>query len=267
MARPERNNVDYFPFLCKEGKAMYYIEQRYGNDGYATWIKILRQLAVSNYHYINLSDRVEFMFLASKCRVSEEVLSSIISDLCDLGEFHKELWTETKVIFSEKFINNIKDAYFKRTNNCITLQGLLLLLKSLGVNKLPKSTLSTPVNPHTILDNTILDNSILDNSIIDKEGTKKFVPPTIDEVINYFNEKGYSTESGRKAFEYYNVSGWKDSRGKPVKNWKQKMQGVWFKDENKTIVKVVDTQALSRPMTDEEYEQYVRPKLNLQSTQ
>ena len=25
-----------------------------------------------------------------------------------------------------------------------------------------------------------------------------------------------------------------DSKGKQVKNWKQKMQGVWFKEENKT---------------------------------
>ena len=33
MARPERNNVDYFPFLCKEGKAMYYIEKKYKNKG------------------------------------------------------------------------------------------------------------------------------------------------------------------------------------------------------------------------------------------
>ena len=24
------------------------------------------------------------------------------------------------------------------------------------------------------------------------------------------------------------------SKGKQVKNWKQKMQGVWFKEENKT---------------------------------
>lgn len=53
MARPERNNVDYFPFICKEGKAMYYIEQKYNNDGYATWVKLLRQLAVTNYHFLN----------------------------------------------------------------------------------------------------------------------------------------------------------------------------------------------------------------------
>lgn len=33
MARPQRNNVDYFPFFCKEGKSMFYIEQKYGNDG------------------------------------------------------------------------------------------------------------------------------------------------------------------------------------------------------------------------------------------
>ena len=27
MARPERNTVDYFPFMCDEGKKMFYIEK------------------------------------------------------------------------------------------------------------------------------------------------------------------------------------------------------------------------------------------------
>ena len=31
-------------------------------------------------------------------------------------------------------------------------------------------------------------------------------------------------------------SDWKDSKGNKVKNWKQKMQSVWFKDENKIII-------------------------------
>jgi hypothetical protein len=63
--------------------------------------------------------------------------------------------------------------------------------------------------------------------------TNKFVPPTILEVEGYFLENGYTSESGKKAFNYYNVASWKDSTGKQVKNWKQKMQSVWFKDENK----------------------------------
>lgn len=149
MARPERNNVDYFPFLCKEGKAMFCIEQKYGNDGYATWVKILRQLAVTNNHYLNLNDKAEFMFLSSKCRVSELMLNGIINDLCDLGEFNAELWKENKILFNEKFIHSISDAYLKRNNKCITLDSLLQLLDSLGVRKLSKSDIKGVNNPQS----------------------------------------------------------------------------------------------------------------------
>lgn len=118
---------------------MFYIENKYGNDGYAAWVKILRQLAVTNYHYLNLSDKVELMFLASKCRVTEVVLESIINDLCELGELDSVLWKENRVIWCDKFIDNIKEAYNKRSNSCIDRNGLLHLLQGLGVLKTEKS--------------------------------------------------------------------------------------------------------------------------------
>jgi len=62
---------------------------------------------------------------------------------------------------------------------------------------------------------------------------KKFIPPSSEDVINYFVENGYLGTAGRKAFDYYQANNWQDSRGNKVKNWKQKMIGVWFKDENK----------------------------------
>lgn len=62
---------------------------------------------------------------------------------------------------------------------------------------------------------------------------KVFTPPILSDVISYFVENGYTEQSAEKAFRYYNDAGWKDSKGNKVKNWKQKMQGVWFKDENK----------------------------------
>lgn len=136
MARQERNDVDYFPFLCKESKAMYYIETTYGNDGFATWVKILRELAVTNYHHITLSDNVAMMYLASKCKIDKELLNKIIQDLCELGEFDKELWTEKKVIWCQKLIDSIQDAYKKRKNNCITKS---ILYSRLGLRKPPKS--------------------------------------------------------------------------------------------------------------------------------
>ncbi len=62
---------------------------------------------------------------------------------------------------------------------------------------------------------------------------KRFTPPSILEVKEYFKENGYTEASALKAFNYYEAGAWKDSKGQKVKSWKQKMQGVWFKDENK----------------------------------
>jgi len=66
-----------------------------------------------------------------------------------------------------------------------------------------------------------------------KKGIKKFIPPSENEVIKYFLKNGYLAKAGGKAFRYYDAANWKDAKGSQVKNWKQKMIGVWFKDENK----------------------------------
>lgn len=92
------------------------------------------------------------------------------------------------------------------------------------------------------------------NSSIDKQvtieqknnRTKKQVAPTVDMVKLYFAENGYSEYSAVTAFNFYNSADWHDSNGKKVKNWKQKMQGVWFKEENKikaTIATRIKTDA------------------------
>lgn len=141
---------------------MFYIEQKYGNDGYASWIKILRQLSVTNHHYLNLSDKVEFMYLSSKCRVSEDTLRSIIQDLCDLGEFNNELWFEYNIIFSEKLVESVKDAYLKRNNKCITLVSLLQLLKGLGIRKLSNVDIKVGTNTQSRVEYSKVEESKVD---------------------------------------------------------------------------------------------------------
>lgn len=135
MARPERNSVDYFPFFCEEGNKMFYLEETYGNDGFATFVKLLRELAKTEYHYLNLSKPSTLMYLSAKCKVSKDVLESIINDLVDLGKFDENLWKENRVVWCQDFIDSVQDAYKKRNNKCISLDGLLTLLTSLGIRK------------------------------------------------------------------------------------------------------------------------------------
>lgn len=54
-----------------------------------------------------------------------------------------------------------------------------------------------------------------------KRTRKVFTPPTLEEVRAYITEKNLSV-SADKFFAYYEAGSWHDSKGNPVKNWKQK---------------------------------------------
>lgn len=77
-----------------------------------------------------------------------------------------------------------------------------------------------------------------DKEIRNKEYKKKrFTPPTLEEVISYFNEKKIGGDPN-KFYEYYSVANWHDSKGNPVKNWKQKALAVWDKKDEKPSLDV-----------------------------
>jgi hypothetical protein len=63
-----------------------------------------------------------------------------------------------------------------------------------------------------------------------------------NEVIDYFILNGYKKEIAIRAFNYYNEANWHDASGKKVLNWKQKMQSVWFKEENKAKKQETETE-------------------------
>ena len=66
------------------------------------------------------------------------------------------------------------------------------------------------------------------NLIKEKVSKRKFIPPTLQEVIKYVKEKCYQVDV-KKFLEYYTESNWHDRDGKPVRNWKQKIIAVWNK--------------------------------------
>lgn len=62
---------------------------------------------------------------------------------------------------------------------------------------------------------------------------KEFIPPSEQDVKDFFKKNGYSEEAAIKFHQYYSAAQWKDGKGNQVKNYKQKAIGVWFKEENK----------------------------------
>lgn len=75
-----------------------------------------------------------------------------------------------------------------------------------------------------------------EDNIKDKKDNNRFVPPTVDEIERFCKDRGNGVDA-RRVFDYYSSANWKDGRGNPVKNWKQKIIAVWEKDtERKPIV-------------------------------
>jgi hypothetical protein len=77
-------------------------------------------------------------------------------------------------------------------------------------------------------------------------GKKKssFKAPTLAEFNEYVLSKGYNLILAEKAYKHYAEHGWKDAKGSPVVNWKQKVSTNWFRDEYKLKVKEVYDQPI-----------------------
>lgn len=51
---------------------------------------------------------------------------------------------------------------------------------------------------------------------------REFTPPTLEDVQAYCKERS-SPVDPQKFFDYFTAGGWKDAKGNPVRNWKQKL--------------------------------------------
>ena len=147
-------------------------------------------------------------------------------------------WEETIVSKSlSGRLGNLKrwniDLYNKVIDKSLTIEDAEIIASGRKVSHTDK-TVSQRVAKIAVNDTvtvTVNDNVIKEK----KEKTKVFSAPTFDEAKKYFNENGYSDAAAQTFVKYYDAGDWTDSKGNKVKNWKQKAQSVWFKDENKIV--------------------------------
>lgn len=137
-----------------------------------------------------------------------------------------------------KFHHDERGSYNKRLNDEMVLRAEKAAKARESVNKRwEKHRYDSNTNVLRSEDVNVNEDIGLNKNavILNKEAkTKKIEYPTKLEVIEFFTENGFSHQVAEKAFLYYSEANWKDSKGNTVKNWKQKMRGVWFKDENKS---------------------------------
>lgn len=153
----------------------------------------------------------------------------IISSLCAengvcwaSNEYFSNMFDTTEVSISRKISKLQKKGYINiqyEKRGCEVKNRQIRLTKMLTDDyQNCKPTVNKNVKENIISINNIKENTLSKDNVKRKE----FIPPSFAEVEMYITEKGYNVDP-IKFYEYFSVSGWVDSRGNKVKNWKQKI--------------------------------------------
>lgn len=211
---------------ARNDEKMLALRIKHGAEGYGIFFMLLERLREETSYECSK----DYNVIAFDLRVDAGKLKSVIEDFglfafTDDGKcFYSESFKKRMELKDEK-TETARNNANKRWNNATAKQT-------------HKESDATALQPHVKSD--ALKESKVKESKERKEGEEKaiaFIPPTLSEVQAYFQTNGYSQDAGTKAFTYYDTGGWKDSSGKKVKNWKQKMQAVWFRPEHKIYTK------------------------------
>ena len=209
MARPKKRTVDYFPHQCNHGKTMFILEQKYGNDGYAFWFKLLELLGTTEGHFLHLENSADWEFLQAKTRLYGDKCREILDLLARLDAIDRELWESHRVVWSQNFVDGIAPVYGNR--------GVETPSKpSFYTRKPSDGGVSTPENPQSRVEESRVEESTIyapDDAQEDTHDAPKesSSPKTIDELIDEATR--YTAEQRAIIREYWDTVRFTRRRG------------------------------------------------------
>jgi hypothetical protein len=162
-------------------------------------------------------------------------------DLCKKlpwEEIQKKL--DEKVLFTDRFwiIKTFIRQQYPKLADCPNAPLHISVMKQINkmclnfdLNSL-SIDYSNPIDRVQVIVKEKVKEKVKEEEEVIEKDKKKFIPPSFEEFRAYCVENGFG-EIADRAFKGYEAGGWRDSQGKQIKSWKQKLQHVWFREENK----------------------------------
>lgn len=192
-----------------------FILAKFGGIGYGLWWRIVEMLHQEDKNKLHHKEYLYFA-LANQLQCEQCLVKSFIQSCIEDVEL---LDSDGEYFWSERVLKNVgKMQELKEKRSEAGKESAKKRIENQQVATSVEQVL-TSVEQTSTKENKIKENTIY--------------RPSIDEVEKYFIDNGYSYAGARNAWNYYEAGNWCDSKGNKVKNWKQKMRGVWFRDEYK----------------------------------
>lgn len=163
MARPERHDVDYFPFIAKRGRTLNILQSRYGLEGIGFFTNLLRFLALTPDHYYCIKEELDMLNFFAEIGLSDaEKGLAMIGLMVRTGKLDRDLWENHKVVACPAFLESVKDAYERRRNRIITVEEIKArfqvpangVIAALSDTENPQNGFFEGNNPQTKLEET-----------------------------------------------------------------------------------------------------------------
>ena len=151
-------------------------------------------------------------YFASLYKVSIQTISGCIKQLIDCGYITSEIKYKENSKEVESRVLKIIDNFNTPTRN---FEGSR------------EEILNTPLKEN------FKDNITSINNIREIKKKKSFTPPTLEEVKAYCEERKNNVDY-KYFYDYYSSGNWKDKKGDPVKNWKQRIITWERNNQNKS---------------------------------
>ena len=221
MARPRKEGMDYFPHdvHAANDKKVEALRMLYGNDGYAFFFILLENIYQEPNFELDISDAETIQILCRKTEVTPEKFNSMLETALKRDCFDRESYEQRGVLTSSgikkraevvvKKRVKMQEAYKKEISDIVSEAEM-------GVESTQSKVKESKVK-----------ESNRDIKDIGTKVPKRFIPPTMEQVIEYCLERQNNVDP-EKWMNHYTSNGWKVGKN-GMKDWKAAVR-TWEKN-------------------------------------
>lgn len=226
--RQNKVGLDYFELDCHMDEKVRLVQAEYGLKGFAVFVKLLQEIYGGYGYYCEWTQDRELLFASENglSNGSLQLLKDIVAACIRRNIFSERLFTEYGILTS----SGVQKQYLKAT----VKREVVELKKEYLLISIPENTKNVVINSISSGRNAISDTGNTQGRVEKSREEnikecanaheKKFVPPTVEEVRAYCQERGNKVDP--QAFvDHYTSNGWMVGKNK-MKSWKAAV-GTW----------------------------------------
>jgi hypothetical protein len=215
-----KSGIDYFPLDVTLDSKMELMEAEFGLTGFGVVVKLFGEIYGKQGYYIEWTEEVALLF-GRKVGLGRGVVSEIVAASVKRGMFDQEVFRKYRVLTSRGIQKRYFEAVSRRKE--IEVEDSILLVDPAQFCK----------NVDIKRRNADREGKNADSCIQRKEeqrreterkdsarkvSTTQFIPPTVEEVRSFCEERGSLVEA-QEFIDFYAAKGWMMGKT-PMKDWK-----------------------------------------------